>query len=220
MKRTPGGRVKNAAVKYQKDEDLELALKRTMWGLHFEHPAWIIVLMLTGAISKEEMKLVELHIRKNKTRYPQVHIRKNKTNALFKPEEKLKSYLGWVIKNKKWGEWDKIAKMFKAGLALPKNNSFQEIDPVRNTLIRANFTLYATNFLKKRTLATKGVLLKIARIWDPEVLLGKEDADLFRIMRELDLPRSPDQKSHYFQTCVELLRPQYALLDKKKSNIH
>ena len=214
MKRTPGGRVKNAAVKYQKDEDLDLALKRTTWGAHAEHPAWICVLMLTGAISKEQIKLVRLHLRKTKSRYP---------SLMLKPEKALKSFLAWVIKNKKWDEWDKVSKMFKVGLAFPKSDWFKDIDPLRNVLIKANFTLYAMNFLSKKNVTTKGPLLKLLRGLFPEETLNKDDADLFKVMRELGLPRSPDQTTKYFKAYVEICRPSYlraqAQLDKKKTNI-
>ena len=214
MKRTPGGRVKNASEKYQKDEDLEGLLDRTQYGAHFDHPAWIWVLLLTEAISKKQMKAVREFKNKDWKKNPE---------AWCVAEDGLKAYLALVIENKKWDEWDKIAKMFKAARAIPQNDWFSHIDPIRHILIRANFTLYGMGFLGPKCSAKKGLLLKIARTLFSEELLGKEDADLFKIMRELGLPRSPDQTTKYFKLYLNRYRPLYLkqkeLLDKKKTNI-
>ena len=214
MKRTPGGRVKNAAVKYQKDEDLDLALKRAIWGVHGTDPLWMVALMLTGAISKEQIKVIAKHIRTNKIPH----------HALtFQPEKALMSFFTQVIKDKKWEEWDRVAKMFKAASAIPKNTIFKDIDPIRYSLIQANDMLYAMNYLDNGANTKKGTLLKFARALYFEELINKEDADLFKIMRELGLPRPPDQTTKYFKACVSSLRPMdlraQARVDKKKSNI-
>jgi len=213
VKRTPGGRVKNAAVKYQKDADLEGLLDRAHYGAHLDHPAWMWVLLLTEAISKKQMKAVREFRNKDW---------KKNSAAWCVAEDGLKAYLALVIENKRWDEWDKIAKMFKAARAMTQNDWFPHIDPIRHILIRANFTLYGMGFLGPKGTTKKGLLLRIARKLFSEELLNKEDADLFKIMRELGLPRSPDQTTKYFKLYSDKWRPLYLeqkeLLDKKKTN--
>ena len=120
--------------------------------------------------------------------------------------------LGWmlegIVNRKAWDELDVMRKIFIAHEKWDKQQ-FKVSDQLRFLLLICNTALYEAAFYFNQRTIKPGDLLKLLRLVNikldlPEVEM--DDAGIFRVMRQLGLPRIPEKKEEAYRTITQKQR--------------
>lgn len=199
MNRRKGGRRKGRAVKYSRDEDLRNQFKMAHFGAYHDEPAYYVIPFILNPRLKdkgwEEAKKI------TEKKYPGEKISDDFTELLF---DEIKR----AIKKRNWSYFAKLQKMFE----LAEKTDGKAVDDIRAMCISVNTYLYAKSYVLKTPTPKPRDILKVWRLSCPE-LIEIEDADCYKIMRELGIPRMPSkkQKEHVWDYFVQ------AICDQRKN---
>ena len=122
-----------------------------------------------------------------------------------KKEEAIEA-LGWmlegIISRKDWDELNEMRKIFVAHEKWDKQR-FKVSDQLRCLLLVCNQGLHELAFLHNKTKVKAGDLLRLLRLLNGKLYLPEvemDDACIFRIMRQLGLPRIPEKIEKGYRT--------------------
>ena len=200
--RRPGGRRKNRAVKLSATENLKALRIKTQFGAYAGDYTWYLVLVLSKLLPPP-------------------------AGTSVSAEALLLRHIGGLIKARRWAEFGRLEKMFYAADKLAEQNKGSSTpwatDQIRSGLIYANDVCYALNevarqmetpdFLHTRA-PKKAEILSLVKQSHKNEILGKADEDIYKMMRELGIPRQPDKKSKHWTWLVKRVKSRVRELDK------
>ena len=202
LSRRPGGRRKNRAVKLSSTESLKALHNKTQFGAYAGDYSWYLVLVLLKLLPRP-------------------------AGTPVSAEVLLLRHIGDLIKARRWAEFGRLEKMFYAAEKLAQQNKGSltpwQTDQIRSGLISANDVCYALNevarqmetpdFLHTRQ-PKKAEILSLVKQSHKNEMLGKADEDIYKMMRELGIPRPPNKKSKHWTWLVKRMRARVRELDK------
>jgi hypothetical protein len=83
----------------------------------------------------------------------------------------------------------------------------KSIDPVRESLVSVNHVLHAYSYVLETPDPKPRDILKAWRVSCPE-LEEVDDADCFKMMREIGIPRRPEKKDPLWEDVIQLISDQ------------
>ena len=114
--------------------------------------------------------------------------------------------------------FQRLTEMMKTAVDL-KSRGAQAVDPLRSAILQGNSILYERIFQKTKYEgeAKKGDLLKYLRKNHEDIFRDLEDADIFKMMRKMGLPRRPYYFTEANQRGIDAFMKGYRKRWKKKS---
>jgi len=192
--RRKGGRRKGRAVKYSPGDDLHEQFKKAYFGTFFDEPAWYFIpFILNPKLKDASWEKTKRVIEK---KYPGEKVSDDFIGALF---DEMKN----AIKRKNWSFFGKLQKMFE----LAEKNQGKPVDPIRETLVSVNLVLHARSYVLESPVPKPRDILKAWRLSCPE-LIEMDDADCYKIMRGLGIPRLPNKKDEPWDHVVQIISDQ------------
>lgn len=192
--RRKGGRRKGTAVKYASDDSLidqwNKALNGKYVGSEYE---WGIVRNLVNGLWNDPSY-------RRFMRY------------FLHPKKALLKIVSDAVDRKDWKVLGKLAEMFAFA---EETKGKEAVDALRALLLGANLSLHAICHVHKLPQPKKKNLLALFRQANPEYS-EKEDSDIFKLMRELGLPRPPDHDQIWQAAVAQVASIP---LDNKKTSI-
>jgi hypothetical protein len=195
--RRKGGRRKGRAVKYSPGDDLVIQFRKAFRGAYFDEQAWYVIPFILYPELKDPSDPSWQKCRKIiKKNLPGANISEDLTRVLFDEIKK-------AIKNRNWSYFGKLQKMFE----LAEKTKGKSVDPIRESLVSVNHVLHAYSYVLEAPDPKPRDILKAWRVSCPE-LVEMEEADCYKIMRELGVPRRPEKKDPLWEHIVQLISDQ------------
>jgi hypothetical protein len=168
--RRPGGRRQGAANKYFPDDELITQWEKSINGKYGQKYEWQLVRELVCSYAKDPVyrKIMKM---------------------FMAPKKALLGRISEAIDRKDWVFFKKLGEMFEFAEIIKTREA---VDEMRACMLGANNALFILSDASKKCQPSKALLLKLCRQTSPGLFDGKQDADLFKMMRSLGLPRKPD----------------------------
>jgi len=193
-KRRKGGRRKGRAVKYTREDPLRDQFKKAHFGAYIDEPVWrVIPFILNPKLKDASWERSKKVIEK---KYLGEKVSDNFEGFLFDEIKK-------AIAKKNWSYFGKLQKMFE----LAEKTKGESVDIIRATLVSVNTVLHARSYVLETPVPKPRDILKAWRLSCPE-LIEMDDADCYKIMRELGIPRWPIKKDEPWDHVVQLIIDQ------------
>ena len=172
------GRKKSRAEKYDPDMDLSELRERAWMGKFHGEIAWQFVLEFWGVYEPDWDKITAEDFYGG--------------NSLASPENAILEWCRLLLGRKDISGFRRLTEMMETAAEL-KNQGLQAVDPLRSAILQGNEVLYEEIFKVTRYKGDvkKADLLKYLRKNHSAIFDGKEDADVFKMMRKMGLPRRP-----------------------------
>jgi len=194
IKRRKGGRRRGRAVKYTREDPLRDQFKKAHFGAYLNEPAWYVIpFILNPKLKDASWERLKKAIEK---KYPGEKVSDNYTEIFFDEIKK-------AIRNRNWSYFGKLQKMFE----LAEKTKGESVDDIRATLVSVNLVLYVRSYVQETSDPKPRDILKAWRLSCPE-LIEMDDADCYKIMRELGIPRHPNKKDELWDHVVQLISDQ------------
>jgi hypothetical protein len=172
------GRKPGRAEKYDPEMDLSDMSEMAWKGRFTGSPVWEHVLELFGVNSPDwDPEDADDFYKK----YPE-----------SSPHSMIIEWCALLLRKRDVRGFEQLAEMMRAALALRAAGK-KSMDPQRSAVLEANHRVYERIFEKTRFMgdAKKSDILKELRRHHADLFLENEDADIYRMMRTMGLPRRP-----------------------------
>jgi len=199
------GRKKNRAEKYDPNMDLSEISERAWKGQFHGEPVWEHILECWGVASYDRDELQDLADFYDK--YPEAS-----------PEKMILEWCRMLLERRNVQGFQRLTDMMRAAVDL-KTRGVRSVDPLRSAIVQGNMVLYEKVFRATKYAGDvkKGELLKYLRADHRNLFLEIDDADIFKMMRNMGLPRRPYCFTEANQRVIDAFVKGYKKRWKKKS---
>ena len=172
------GRKKSRAEKYDPDMDLSELRERAWKGKFHGEIAWQFVLELWGVYEPDWDKITAEDFYER--------------NSLVSPEYAILEWCRLLLGRRDISGFRRLTEMMETAAEL-KSQGLQAVDPLRSAIVQGNEVLYRKVFKATKYVGNvkKVELLKYLRSEHRDIFQNLEDPDIFKMMRNMGLPRRP-----------------------------
>lgn len=198
------GRKKNRAEKYGPEMTLDELSERAWKGQFHGEPVWEHILEFWGVSEPDWDKVFADDFYQ---KYPEAS-----------PKQMILEWCRMILERRNIEGFQRLTDMMRAAVDL-KSRGVQSVDPLRSAIVQGNVVLYEKVFraTKYEGDVKKGELLKYLRAAHRDLFLEMDDADIFKMMRKMGLPRRPYYFTEANQRGIDAFMKGYRKRWKKKS---
>jgi len=198
------GRKKNRAEKYDPDMDIGELRERAWKGQFHGEPVWQHIMEIWEVSEYDWEKLAAFNFYEQ---HPEAC-----------PKNMILEWCRILLETKNIEGFQRLADMMRAAVEL-KTRGVSAVDPLRSAIVQGNEVLYQKVFKATKYVGDvkKGELLKYLRSEHRHVFQDLEDPDIFKMMRNMGLPRRPYCFTEDNQRVMDNFMKGYKKRWKKKS---